>query len=97
MPFLNNAEAFAVVTGATGALAAGRGLTPARTGAGVYTLTLDRALDENEGALQFEIRTAAIDQLQVAHTSDTVKTVSTFDGIVATDCDFAVVVNRLDR
>lgn len=97
MPFLDNAEVFAVVSTA-GALVAGRGVTPARTGAGVYTLTLDRPLDVNEGMLLFEIRTAAIDEpIRVVHTSDTVKTVSSFDGGAATDCDFAVTVLRLDR
>ena len=92
-PYLAETIAFARVTAGTGVASNARGCVTARTGAGVYTVTLDKLADEEECIVLTEIQTAAIDDgIQVVHTSDTVKTLNSFDGGVATDCDFAVVV-----
>lgn len=71
------------------------GVTIARTGAGVYTLTLSDQLqlDADEGQILITPETANI-IAQVVHTSDTVKTVNTFLGSTgaATDaaCQFSI-------
>jgi hypothetical protein len=64
---------------------------PARTGAGVYTITLP-APGSPAGAnfMSLTLNTAA-GQCQIVDTSDTVKTVTTFaaDGTTATDKNFS--------
>lgn len=81
------------VNGADGARVAGaQRVTPARTGAGVYTLTLDDGgLDSAECVVMATVRAAFADNcaITVEHTSDTVKTVSTGTGAgTAADLSF---------
>jgi len=92
-PFLLQGLAYCRVTAATGAATTARNCATARTGAGVYTVTIDYACDEEGCIVLFESQTAACDDVPaVTHTSDTVKQIETFDGGVATDCDFAAIV-----
>lgn len=74
------------------------GAACARTGAGVYTLTLDEAADAAACAVQITPRGAGTPVVaQVVHTSDTVKTVNLFDsatGATPTDSDFDFLVLR---
>lgn len=75
----------------TGAVLSRTGsFTAARTGAGVYTLTLASALPEAEEELIVCNNTAA-GQIQIVATSTTVKTVTSFaaDGTTATDKKFS--------
>lgn len=62
----------------------------AKTATGVYTITCDRALAAADGV--FGISLEAVGTFSLAHTSDTVKTLSTFavDGTTATDKAFNV-------
>lgn len=86
------------VVGGTGVAAIQRGCAMARTGAGVYTMTLDREVDATECTIQVTPRQAAAAQYSVQHTSDTVKTISTFDaatGATPTDTTFDVLVIKL--
>jgi hypothetical protein len=95
--FQSNLVAAGSVVGATGALNGGAGFLPARTGAGVYTITLSEDVPEAEAVVTITPKTAAI-SLTVAHTSNTVKTVSALDtatGAVPTDCDFEVKIERI--
>lgn len=60
-------------------------------GAGVYTLTLDQALDANEGQVLVQLNGAAAAAdltVTVEDTSDTVKTINVTAAGVATDSDF---------
>lgn len=87
--------AWAHVSTAGAALARVGDITPARSGAGVYTLTLgDGGIDENECHVQIQSETAQI-TAQVVHTSDTVKTINTFIAAVATDAQFTVTIRRI--
>lgn len=85
------------VTGATGAITAGiGGFVAARTGAGVYTLTLGGAgVPAGECVIAVTMRTSGT--YNYIHTSNTVKTVNTFavDGTTATDKNFDFVVYAL--
>jgi len=95
--FQSNLVAAISVTGGTGALAGGGGATPARTGAGVYTVTLSEAVPAADAIITLTAKTAAL-SLTVTHTSDTVKTVSALDtatALVATDCDFDIKIERI--
>lgn len=70
-------------------------VTTARTGAGVYTLTLTEPIDAAECAIIATLRGATVNQnITVAHTSDAVKTVATAIVAVATDADFDYVIIR---
>ncbi len=76
-----------------GAVNKQRGCALARTGVGTYTVTLDRDLDAADAAILVTPRGGAGNSnSQVAHTSDTVKTVTMFVGAVATDVGFDVFV-----
>jgi hypothetical protein len=69
----------------------GYGATPARTGAGVYTLTLGGpGVPEGEEELLVSNNSAA-GQIQIQNTSATVKGVTSFaaDGTTATDKKFS--------
>lgn len=82
------------ITGGTGAKLSGCAkVTPGRTGAGVYTLTTADAVPAAESILIVTVNTAA-GQYQAVHTSDTVKTVTTFaaDGTTATDKNFSFLL-----
>lgn len=86
-----------VSNGATGAGAA-RGAVVARTGAGVYTITLDTPIPAGDCGVLVTVEgtnTAA----KVAHTSDAVKTVSIVAlaaGQAATDSEFSFAVLKYD-
>lgn len=89
-------NSYGSVVGGTGAKAAGAGFASARTGAGVYTLTLDQGADSAECAILVSRRGAAAaadGTFGVDHTSDTVKTVRYTEAGVAADVafDFAVL------
>ncbi len=91
--------ALGAVTGATGAAICGAGATPARTAAGIYTLTLDQGCDASACTVQCTPRgTGTPVVFEVVHTSDTVKTINVFDaatGAAATDHDFDYEVKKL--
>lgn len=95
---LGGLEAAASVVGATGAATVARGCVTARTGAGVYTITLDRALDASECLVACSVRGAANVALKVVHTDDLIKTVSSVAlaaGQAATDSDFDFAIFRI--
>ena len=95
--FQTNVVAALSVTGGTGALAGGGGATPARAGAGDYTVTLNEGVDETECLITLTCKTAAV-TLTAGHTSDTIKTVAGLDtatGLVATDGDFDIKIERI--
>ncbi len=94
--FQNAIHANGSVVGASGASASGNQfVTPARTGAGVYTLTLTEPIDAAECVILATLRTGALNaNIHVVHTSDTVKTVNTGLAAVATDEDFDYVIIR---
>ena len=80
-----------------GVLDSGGGVATARTGAGVYTLTMPEGVDVLEAITTITPKTAGM-SLTIAHTSDTVKTVSSLDTATAgtpTDCDFEFKIERL--
>lgn len=86
-----------VATKGTGAGVA-RGCALARTGAGVYTLTLEVPLAAADGGV---IVTPEVDNVAaiVTHTSDTVKTIETkalAAGQAATDSAFSFAVLKYD-
>jgi hypothetical protein len=93
-PFLAQVQAFAKVTGATGAATAARNCITARTGVGDYNVTLDRALDEQESLCLAVVR-GADHTVYVVHTSDTVKQVLTRTLVPAAgDLDFDFIAWR---
>ncbi len=72
-----------------------RGGVLARTGVGVATLTLDRPLAAEDGIILAGARTGAGNtNVQVTHTSDSVKTISGFVAAVATEIAVDVLVVR---
>lgn len=81
------------VIGGTGVGTGIAGAASARTGAGVYTLTMDQQVDSTQCVMlgMLEVNTGTI---AMAHTSDSVKGVTTtaVDGTTATDktFDFAI-------
>ena len=82
------------VTGATGVAVWTAGAATARTGKGVYTLTLDTPADATACAVLCTVRGAVLATIEVVQTSDTVKTVTTRDIAAAvqdTDFDFLVL------
>jgi len=97
----NVVQALGSVVGATGAALGGAGFVSAGgTGGGtpgIYTLTLDQAVDASECAILVSRRGAAAaadGTFGVAHTSDTVKTVTYTQAGVAADVDFDFCVLR---
>lgn len=94
MSILNEVLAAGKVT-AAGAVTVARGCVPAKTAAGIYTLTLDQPVDAAESIVLVQPNTAALNVL-VADTTDTVKTL-TFetDAGVDTDSDFTFLVMRI--
>lgn len=86
-------QAMGRISGA-GVQAFAAGCLLARTGAGVYTLTLDEALDSAEGGVlvSFDGPAVAADQtVNIEDTSDTVKTITVTAAGVATDAGFFAV------
>jgi len=82
--------------GAVLTLAVQRGCVIARTGVGVATLTLDKELDANDCIVIVTARGAAGNSnVQVAHTSDAVKTISAFVAAVATEMAVDVAVYQV--
>lgn len=91
----NALQAYGSVNGTTGATVSGAGFTPARSAKGVYTLTLDQAADSEECAVIATPRGATAGYATVAQTSDTQKTVNTFDSAgAAADLDFDFLLLR---
>jgi len=84
------------VTGSSGAASKCVGATPARTSAGVYTLTLSQEVDATECHVSVTPVGTADVRVAVSHTSDSVKTISTFSGAVGTaaDSDFTFQINQ---
>lgn len=83
------------VTGGTGVAIWAAGAATARTGAGVYPITLDQGCDSAESSVRVTPRKATFASATVVHTSDTVKTVHTFNAAgVATDSDFDFLVTK---
>lgn len=84
------------VTGATGALTSGPfgPVTVARTGAGVYTLTLGSGANAGSANCVVMITLRTSGTSNYVHTSATVKTVNTFavDGTTATDKNFDFII-----
>jgi hypothetical protein len=82
------------VTGTTGVLT-GAGAVTARTGAGVYTVTLDQQVDQAQSTMNLTLEASGVGK--IVHTSDSVKTVSTFavDGTTATDKDFNFEIKQI--
>jgi hypothetical protein len=75
-----------------------RGAAPAKTGAGVYTLTLDEAIDALECVVHVTPRTTADIVPSVVQTSDSVKTVNmrtVAAAPAAADCAFDFEVRRI--
>ena len=75
-----------------------RGAAPARTGAGVYTLTLDRDIDAAECVVHVTPRTTPDIAPSVVQTSDTIKTVNMRTiaaAPAAADCEFDFVITRI--
>lgn len=91
----NALQAFGSVKGSDGSAVSGAGATPARSAKGVYTLTLDQAVDSTECAVLVTVRGATLGVPRVEHTSDTVKTVTMEDAAGADqDTDFDYLVLR---
>lgn len=91
------AAAGGVVAG-TGVAAVQRGCAMARTGAGVYTCTLDKEVDATDSVCSVVPRQATAAQFSYEHTSDSVKTIRTFDaatGATPTDATFDFFVFKL--
>lgn len=82
------------VRGITGNLVGGKGAVSVRTGVGIYTLTLDQAIDETESSVQISTHGAATAGHTMVHTSDTILTINTFQGGIAADIDFDFLVIR---
>lgn len=78
--------------GADGVAVWAAGFASATTGAGVYTITLDEALDATECAVLVTPRTTAQLTVAVVHTSDTVKTINFLLVASATNGAFDVLV-----
>ena len=92
----NSLNSYGAVTGATGAILSGSGFASARTAKGIYTLTLDQPIDSTQCSCQVGTRGGALGETaQLAHTSDTVKTVTTGDAAdAAADLDFDFTILR---
>jgi hypothetical protein len=86
-------------TGARGQFAAATGTNGVtRISAGLYTLTLARAIPSAQCNLIPTIYGTVQGSIVVSHTSDTVKTISTFNNAspgLATDFDFDLVVRQI--
>lgn len=92
-------HAAATVTGATGAAVKARNCVTARTGAGVYTVTVPD-IDATDCIVMVSMRSTGVGaNAQVVHTSDIVKTINIFavaaGANVATDMDFDVVIMKI--
>ncbi len=76
-----------------------RGLSTAvtRTGAGIYVVTLLNATPSANCKTSFAILGGADNRLTVVHTSDTVKTITTFGPVVsaAVDVDFDIQFDQI--
>ncbi len=73
-----------------------KGCVLARTGVGIFTMTLDRDLDAADCVITVTPRGGAGNaNSQVAHTSDTVKGITMFVGAVATDVGFDVLAWKI--
>lgn len=86
-------------SGGRGRFAAATGINGVtRTSQGVYTLTLGQACPSAQCELIATIYGTVQGSIMVSHTSDTVKTIQTFNNAspgVATDFDFDLVVRQI--
>ena len=84
--------------GSNGTAVVARGCAFARTGTGVYTVTLDKLLGAADALCFVTPRTTGDIAASLVHTTDTVKTVN-MRSIIATpaaaDCAFDVAIFRL--
>lgn len=91
----NTFNSYGSVNGTTGARVSGAGFSSARSAQGIYALTLDQGVDATQCAILVTRRGAAAaadETFSVAHTSDTVKTVTCTAAGVAADADFDFAV-----
>jgi|SRR5271157_1643467 len=74
-----------------------RGCAFGRSGAGIFTLTLDKPIAATDGIVLCTARSTASIAFNVVHTSTSVKTINTYLGSTkaATDTDFDVIVARI--
>lgn len=95
-PFLLHLIAWAKVNAATpAAMTAGQGVVSAYVGAGDYTMTLDRPLDELNGICLAVCRTIDF-TVAITHTTDAAKQILTRTVAgAAGDCAFDFVALRL--
>ncbi|MFH1010996.1 MAG: hypothetical protein V1784_07160 [bacterium] len=95
--FDESAEAAGTITGGTGVAVKIRGATCVRAAGGTYDITLERGLNAADGIFKAQVRTGAADcNCQIAHTSDTVKRVTTHVGAAAAaDQDFDFMAKRI--
>ncbi len=93
-PFLQETTAVARLTAATGVAFFARGCVTGRTGAGIYTCTLDRPMDANECIITVTVEGAGFAEL--VHTSDTIKTITVRDHLNAVlDANIQVAVQQV--
>jgi len=81
------------VVGATGVGTVADGCATARTGAGVYTVTLDTPVAASDAIMLATLTSGIAGMVTIAHTSASVKTVSTWSAAGAAadrDFDFAI-------
>lgn len=89
----NALQAYGSVKGSDGSTVSGAGCATARSAKGVYTLTLDAQVDATECAVICTPRGSTAGYAACAQTSDSVKTVATFDSAgAAADLDFDFLV-----
>lgn len=94
---LENVLAAGKVTGATGASSTLFGAVPARTGAGVYTITMDQQVDSAFCCAIATLVGGDGGRITITHTSDAVKTVNTFNAAgAAADVDFHIRIAALN-
>jgi hypothetical protein len=92
----NSFLAYGSVVGASGAKASGAGYTSARTGPGVYEVTLDQPADATESTCLVSLRGSVGGRIAADVASDSVRTVRTFDAAGAAadlNFDFAVLAS----
>lgn len=94
--FANRVQAMGSVNGTTGAKVSGAGATSAQTAKGVYTLTLDQPADSTQSTAKATARGTTALLAVVEQTSDSIKTVRTFDAAGnAANSDFDYLIMRM--
>ena len=93
----NVIHAAGTVNGADGARRSGSGYVPARTGVGVYTLTLDQPINAGECQIVTSRGSPIGVPYSISHsnTTDSLKTIVIVDGAGAPfDATFAFIITR---